>query len=198
MEEASKDKKVYKIKCSLIGKYKVGKSKFFDRFIHEKTSQELMELKQEQYWQTIGTDFGGRDIEFNNKCFHCLIWDTAGDDRYHSLLNGFIRSSNVFLLFYDAFDRNSFIRVKNIYEEIKNNFPNGIFYFVRSKYDLNGNINNDDFISDEEVLEYADKDRVSFAHLSLFEKYDNGIDYLLNLIAPQLISQINNNIIKET
>jgi len=49
MEEASKDKKVYKIKCSLIGKYKVGKSKFFDRFIHEKTSQELMELKQEQY-----------------------------------------------------------------------------------------------------------------------------------------------------
>lgn len=69
---------------------------------------------------------------------------------------------------------------------------------MRSKYDLNGNINNDDFISDEEVLEYADKNKISFAHLSSFEKYDNGIDYLLNLIAPQLISQINNNIIKET
>ena len=198
MEEASKDKKVYKIKWSLIGKYEVGKSKFFERFIHEKTSQELMELKEEQYWQTIGTNFEIKDIDFNNKCFRCLIWDTAGADRYQSLLKGLIHSSNVILLFYEAFDSNSFIKVKNIYEKIKNNFPNCIFYFVRSKYDLNGNIKNDDFISDEEVLEYADKNKISFAHLSSFEKYDNGIDYLLNLIAPQLISQINNNIIKET
>jgi len=197
MEEASKDKKVYKIKFSLIGKYEVGKSKFFERFIHEKTSQELMELKKEQYWQTKGANIEIKNIEFNNKCFRCLICDTAGADRYQSLLNGIILSSNIILLFYESFDRNSFIRVKNIYEKIKNNFPNCIFYFVRSKYDLNGNIKNDDFISDEEVLEYADKNRVSYAHLSSFEKYDNGIDYLLNLIVPQLIYQINDNIIKE-
>ena len=69
-------------------------------------------------------------------------------------------------------------------------------FLIRVKYDLNiksDNNENIDFVSDEEAMEYSDKNNMIFLHISSFEKYDNGIENLLNLILKLYLLKINNN-----
>ena len=41
-------------------------------------------------------------------------------------------------------------------------------------------------------MEYADKNHMIFLHISSFEKYENGIENLLNLICKQYLLRNNN------
>ena len=70
-------------------------------------------------------------------------------------------------------------------------------FLIRVKYDLNiksDNNENIDFVSDEEAMEYADKNNMIFLHISSFEKNDKGFENLLNLITKQYLLQNKNNI----
>ncbi len=64
-----------------------------------------------------------------------------------------------------------------------------IIILVRNKYDLEiskeSKIN--DFVSDEETLEFADKNNIKFAHVSSIDKYENGIKELLALVLNQIL-----------
>ena len=57
-----------------------------------------------------------------------------------------------------------------------------ICFLIRSKYDLNLNLEKNEIVSDEEALEFADKNNFIFTHISSFEKYGNGIDNLFDII----------------
>ena len=89
------------------------------------------------------------------------------------------------LIFFDAFDKNSFIWAKEKYFELLNivNFRTK-FILIRNKYELSLNSNNKikDFVSDEEPLEFADEHNMLFFNISIFEKYGNGIKESLESI----------------
>ena len=69
-----------------------------------------------------------------------------------------------------------------------------IFFMVRSQYDLkNKPSDNSDIVSDEEVLEFVNKNKMNFAHISNIEKYETGIDNLFD----NIISEFLKNKIKE-
>ena len=98
------------------------------------------------------------------------------------LINVFIKGSHVIIFFYDSMNRQSFEKIKNLYcsDSIDKNF---IFFIVRNKYELKRQSDdNSDLISDEEVLEFADKNNMIFKHISILEKYETGIDELFNEI----------------
>ena len=73
------------------------------------------------------------------------------------------------------------------------NFYNkkAIYIFVRIKYDLGMNKDNrmNDFVSDEEALEFADKNNIKFAHVSSVEKYGNGIKEFFSLVLNQILEK---------
>ena len=62
------------------------------------------------------------------------------------------------------------------------NEPNiPIFILVANKYDLClESKDNDNIIPDEEAIEFAEANNILFAHLSLKEKYSNGIKELFD------------------
>ena len=64
-----------------------------------------------------------------------------------------------------------------------------ILILVRIKNDLKMNkaLKNNDFVSDEEALEFADKNNIKFAHVSSWEKYGNGIEELFTLVLNQIL-----------
>ena len=66
-----------------------------------------------------------------------------------------------------------------------------ICILVRIKYDLGMNEDNrmNDFVSDEEALEFADKNNIKFAHVSSIEKYGDGIKELFSLILNQILEK---------
>ena len=59
-------------------------------------------------------------------------------------------------------------------------YKNPLIALVRSRYDEYLK-NNDDknIVSDEEALEFVDLNSIYFLHLSSFEKYENGLNKLI-------------------
>ena len=100
------------------------------------------------------------------------------------------------MIFYNSYKKQSFETIDKLIEQIKqsNKEKEPIFAIVRSKYDscLNNN-DKTEFISDENALEYADKRNLIFCHLSSFEKYETGINYLIETILDEYMKR--NNII---
>ena len=119
------------------------------------------------------------------------LWDTAGKKKYCGITKVFYRNADIILIFYDQLDKSSFKRVDEILIQIKSEgITNVIFALISNKYDKNlENINNEDFVNDEEALEYADKHKLLFTHLSNFVKYETGIKKLFELVLNEYLKR---------
>jgi Ras-related protein Rab-6A len=92
-------------KVCVIGHYGVGKSSLLQRFRYG--------IFEENMQATIGVDFLSKtlfyfDDEGNNQMMRLQIWDTAGGERFRSLVPSYARSANVFLVVYDVCVRDTF------------------------------------------------------------------------------------------
>jgi len=172
------------LKILVIGEIKTGKSLFIQRL----TNLDDYEFKRstKSYNETIGLEFNIKYINFNNTIFKLQFWDTSGQERFNTILRTFFEHANVILIFFDAEDRNSFERAKNIYKEKCKEIKNATIILIRSKY---GNSKKEfiNCISDEEALEFVDRNKISFAHICCFEKYETGIKELITLILTQYL-----------
>ena len=68
---------------------------------------------------------------------------------------------------------------KKIFNRVKNCclIKEVVYVLVSSKYDLSKNIQK---VSEEEALEFASNNNMLFAHISIAEKYENGINELID------------------
>eukprot|EP01084_Bolivina_argentea_P115217 204927_1 len=94
-------------KMVLVGDQKVGKSAIIKRLVGNPF--------KEWYRPTIGVDFK------NIPGFQ--IWDTAGQDRFKSLRQNFIRGAHVAIIVYDITNRDSFSRVDEFNDLIMQHIP---------------------------------------------------------------------------
>ena len=183
----------------ILGSLNIGKTnlieriKFYNNYTEYKTSQTKIK-------RTIAQDFETLTVKMNNKIIKILFWDSVGYEDSINLISGrFISGCDAFLISYDAFNRNSFNNGIKFYEELKSYNLNAIYLLVRIKYDLGINKESkiDDFVSDEEALEFADKNNIKFAHVSSLDKYGNGIIELFSLVLNQILINGNLNKIKK-
>ena len=181
----------YMIKLILLGKDSIGKTQFFER-IKLFEDYKSFKKKSNNYLTTVGIDFCIFKIKFNNKVFNLQIWDTAGLERYSSLTKSFYIKANSILLFYDPLDKESFKKAKNLYEGALKVNDKAIYFLIRSKYDLSSNSKKNELISDEEALEFADKNNLFFFHISSFEKNENGFNEILEILLREYLRKVNN------
>lgn len=80
------------VKCCMIGKQKVGKTRFFDTYFGKKIKT---------YTPTVGVDF----LKINNM----VIWDTSGENRFVTVTRNFVLSSTVLFCLYSDFDSYTWI-----------------------------------------------------------------------------------------
>ena len=105
---------------------------------------------------------------------------TAGILKYRSYSKYFARNSKVVLFFYDALNIESFEVVKELLTIIQESRLNEqIYILVCNKYQLSLEDRKGKIISDEEALEFAEENGLLFCHLSMFDKYENGINELM-------------------
>ena len=122
------------------------------------------------------------------------IWDTSGtsgEELYKNVKINFYKSSQIFLMFYNASDRDSFKIVKSDLKEIRKQCKtqNIIILLVRSKYDNILKLKKDDIVNDEEVLEFADINKIYFFHIGINEKFETGINELFEFVLNKYIEQ---------
>ena len=90
-------------KILLIGNSGVGKSNILMKFADDDFTSNFI--------VTIGIDFKIKTIDVNGLKIKLQIWDTAGQEKYHSLNQIYYRGAHGALLVYDVTDKDSFAKV---------------------------------------------------------------------------------------
>ena len=106
-------------KILVIGDTSVGKTCFIMRYADN--------IFQESYISTIGMDYKLKNITLENgKLVKLQIWDTAGQEKFHSITKSFYKGANGIILIYSVLDKNSLQNVKNWMESIKAQVPENV------------------------------------------------------------------------
>ena len=80
-------------KIIFLGDQAVGKSSILNRFYQDKFEPD--------YQATIGLDFHSKNTEINGTSVRLLLYDTAGQEKFKSLIPMYIRDANIILIVYD-------------------------------------------------------------------------------------------------
>lgn len=97
-------------KAVLIGDSAVGKTSIVNQYIFNSCSPE--------HQATIGIDFFSKVLTEGNTTIRLQIWDTAGQEKFHSLIPSYIRNSTVAILVYDITMRSSFENLQKWHQTV--------------------------------------------------------------------------------
>ena len=118
-----------KYKLIFLGDQGVGKSCILNRFMNDTFT--------EDYQATIGLDFQSKNVQIDNQDIHLLLYDTAGQEKFRSLIPMYTRDANIILLVYDISSKDSFIHLPDWLQDLNNiNKDDIIFALVGNKIDL--------------------------------------------------------------
>ena len=144
-----------KYKLIFLGDQGVGKSCILNRFLHDSFTQE--------YQTTIGLDFQSKTVQIENQNIHLLLYDTAGQEKYRSLIPMYTRDANIILLVYDITNQNSFSHLSDWLKDLTNiNLNEIIVAIVANKADLNAKRE----VTVEEGKKYANENNFIFQEVS--------------------------------
>ena len=76
------------------------------------------ELPKSYYEPTIGVDFGSKTYEIDNSIIKLYTWDTAGQEKYKSIIRSYFRDICVIFMVYDTTRRRTFENLKYWKQEI--------------------------------------------------------------------------------
>lgn len=85
---------------------------------------------------TVGVEFGSKTVDVSGKMIKLQCWDTAGQDRFRSIVRSYYRGAAGALLVYDITRRESFEHIANWLTEARNHAdPNLVLTLVGNKCD---------------------------------------------------------------
>ena len=174
----------FRLKIVFLGKAEIGKTILYKK-IELYNDYKQFKILNKTYIPTYGYDFMIIGKKFNGKTYKLQIFDFSGQERFKTILYGHYKNASFILIFYDALDKDSFEEAKKYCKKAKEMNQNAIYFLIRNKYDLSLNPKKNKIVSDEEALEFADKNNLIFTHISSFENYGNGIDNLFDLILKE-------------
>lgn len=117
-------------KIILTGDVAVGKTAMINRLLGSKFNDE--------YEPSIGVDFFSKTLKFKGKQIKLQIWDSAGQEKFRSLIPNYIRGASLIFLLYDVTNKNSFNHLPDWIKFI-NNIENTNIVIIGNKIDLEDN-----------------------------------------------------------
>ena len=168
----------YIIKAALVGDYSVGKTCIVSRF-----AKDIFPMYD---ISTLGVDFDCKIIDFKENNYKIQIWDTAGQEKFQSIVKSYIRDLNVCIVVFDVNQYKTFINLKKWLEYIICIAGDDIILqIVGNKIDLGENLREvpreliDEFCK-EHNIEYKEH---NIEYMECSAKDDNNIDNIfLNII----------------
>ena len=144
-----------KLKLIVVGNQGTGKSCILNRFVNE--------TFEENYQATIGLDFQSKNITIHDQDVRLILYDTAGQEKFRSLIPMYIREAQIILLIYDISDRESFDSMpKWIQEVIDVKNTDSVLVLIGNKNDLE----KDRKVTYEEGKKFAEENKFIFEEVS--------------------------------
>ena len=166
-----------KYKLIVIGDENVGKTSILNRFKNN--------LFNPEYEPTVGLDFQSIPILIDDQSVTLLLYDTAGQEKFKSLIPLYTNEANIILLIYDVSNKESFDNIGKWFDSLNNiNKEEVIFALVGNKSDLDYNRK----VIKEEAELYAKEHNYIFQEVSALN--GEGIQELfLNKLIDQIRTQ---------
>jgi small GTP-binding protein len=158
-----------RVRAVFCGDALVGKSSIIQRFSTKRFSDTT---------STVAAAFHSATVQIANQCVVLELWDTAGSERYHSVIPSFFRSASGVIVVYDVTIRETFERLRYWLEFARVHSPDGCeMFLVGNKIDLFRKR----AVPYEEARSYAEAQNVGYVEVSA--KSGEAIDTLFALLA---------------
>ena len=166
-------------KLIFLGDQCVGKSSILNRFYQDKFEPD--------YQATRGLDFHSKNTEINGTSIRLLLYDTAGQEKFKSLIPMYIRDANIILVVYDITLKDSFTHTEHWVNETKDlKREDAIFVLIGNKIDLDDKR----AVTTKEAEDFATQKGFIFHEVSA--KTGDGIEDLFNnKIFPEMARKFN-------
>ena len=176
-EELGNSIMTIRYKIVFVGDISVGKSAVVNRFIKNSFSGDYDVNKKLIFLNmniqaTIGVDFFSKRIDYKNNSLKIQIWDSAGQERYKSLIPSYVRGSSLIFILFDVSNKNTFDNLINWINFIKQiNNEESIMILCGNKIDLPREI------SANEAKNLAEKNNMFYFETSA--KTGDGINHMI-------------------
>ena len=184
---SNKNNYQYIFKLILIGNSGVGKSSIIQRY--------MKHTFEETYKCTIGVDFLMKSIDIKGKTVKLQLWDTAGQEKYKSMVASYYRGANVALVVFDLTNHASFdslpVWIENYY---KNGPEQKNIILIGNKKDMI----EERKVTQEEVELFSETNNMIYFETSA--KEGDNIEYVFTYAAEKLLefySGANENILQK-
>lgn len=172
----------YVIKLLTLGETEVGKTSIVLRYSDDKFHEDKT--------ATIGIDFKIKIIRKGNEVIKVSIYDTAGEERFKTLIKHYYRGANGILLIFDLTKKSTFDKLNFWLEDLRensDNIDNLYIHLIGNKNDLE----EQRAISFEEATNFAKKNKLPYMEVSA--KTGKNIRNLFDeVIKGAMIKMINN------
>ena len=174
----SDDKKEKEVKVILLGDSGVGKSCIINRYINNAYDPNIE--------STLGSNACTKLVEKKSISYILNLWDTTGQEKYHSITNLFIKGSNIVILVYSINSLSSFEGLDFWYKSVQEKLEgeNYVLAVVGSKSDLIEE--EEEVVSEEEAKKFAKEKNAIFKLVSSKEDPE-GINNLFDTLLDELI-----------
>lgn len=167
----SSNRKRHLLKVIILGDAGVGKSSLLKQYVNKQYSH--------QYKATIGADFLMKEIILDGQVVQLQLWDTAGQEKFHSLGAAFYRNAECCILVFDQTDPKTFETIDTWRSEFltqlnpkdPENFP---FVVLGNKCDRESDIK----VSEQKVKSYcSQKNNISYFETSAKENVNIDVAF---------------------
>lgn len=120
------------VKIVIIGEAGVGKTSLMSKFVFNTFDDQMQ--------PTIGCDIQSKTINIEGKKIEVRLWDTAGCERFQTMLPLYYRGCHGAILVYDVTRKDTFNKLRDWLLELENNLTNddAVVMIVGNKIDKTG------------------------------------------------------------
>ncbi|XP_077874458.1 ras-related protein Rab-17 [Ictidomys tridecemlineatus] len=163
-------------KLVLLGSGSVGKSSLVLRYVKDDFKSVL---------PTVGCAFFTKVVDLGASSLKLEIWDTAGQEKYHSVCHLYFRGANAALLVYDITRKDSFHKARQWLADLEKELHpgEGVVMLVGNKTDLGEQRE----VTFQEGKEFAESNKLLFMETSA--KLNLQVSEVFSTVAQELLQR---------